>query len=1157
MVFSLAWRIKKSRFVILKNILPREIYQTSPENKLGVFPDQSFHQPGSFPIHSEATLPIVVESLFFNLLGQQHKVACWTIPRRDELKSRKKSRTLHRKTICVAVTAALPALITAGNAHADCSGSVASPFSNSATIFCTGANSNVNNATTANSNSLTITPATNGTNATNSLYEFQGLGKTLTNSGTISNGLQLIQNTSGTTQPTLTRIGVLMGSSTINDTTFSGAAPAAGTTTVIIKTGGPATYVGQTITFGRLDAAAGDFFAGEQRTIIAYDPSTGVATLDRALSTSFAGNGNGGLPYAYNVVSGSGTNTINNTGTISASISQAEVNGNAYKAVRSGSGTTYTYQNGDIATDASKTGSAQTTYASASNTSTVRAIDTSIAGDYVINNANGASISASHAGVGGVQAIDAGGSVTNMTINNAGNISISRTAALTLADNTAASLTVTSTDVKAAGGTFANTVLTKQSLGSAGAIYSQEELESITINNAATGVIEATGNFTPAIYLRAGEQVIVNEGIIRTNTSNGFAIGSVSDGGEIRTLDLQNSGTITGDILAVNGNAARWFTLSKYGTLDNRLNINNNWGELDSTITNSGTIIGNLYYSNGTHVLSNEAGAVLTGNIDIDQRDTVANGQTPSVDAGENTNGTTVIGTKSFTFENAGTFNGNLTIRTASSTALGSTDPVVSQIRLIPTITGSGAGSSLAAPSASIAGMGNTLNLITTAGGDHADVTLQPKVAAGAVVKDGEFFKVATTYQINGTTLAAGAATLPNVESSNSLISWAAAVNDSGNLVLESEVSTGGITGVSGSGIQALNTLLGFDSELGSRVQNLDGDAAVRKAAEQLRPEINNGSFQTALAMTDKVFGLVDSRLEETQIAALTGRSGVSTGEQANGTGVWFQGFGFRGEQDRRKGVDGYTADAYGFAFGADSEIGDGNIRVGAAFSYGNSNVDDQGVNRGNRLDIDSYQATLYGSRLMNGWYLNGALAAAKHDIDSKRVILGSAVDGNHDAWQYTARIEAGMPLNMGAATVTPVASLTYSLLDEDSYSEHGTGALHIGSEKTSSIRSGLGAKALIPLSSGAVSTDLELRAIWNHEFANAEQDATARFVDGGTSFRTNGVDVARNSANLGASLKISGGDKAVKQSLLVSYDAEVREQYVGQTARLQARFDF
>lgn len=824
-------------------------------------------------------------------------------------------------------------------------------------------------------------------------------------------------------------------------------------------------------------------------------------------------------------------NTFNNAGTLSNDSTYTNTGANAgakYGALIGATDVAATSEEPNVMTNS---GSISATITDANmltnkarlNTAAAVGLGTDAEGEYALTNSG--SISATHNGVGRVNGVEAGGDVEEMIIVNSGTITGTQSHAITKTTSTATSFQGRVTLSDASTTTAAN-------IGVAAGIYAEEEVFGLEIEN--SGTIAGVGTYASGIYTRAVESAITNTGTI-SGTKIGIA--QVSDGGEIRSMALDNSGTINGDILSVNGSALRWWSLSNGegtggATLDSRLSINSQTGQADSAITNSGTVNGDLYFSNGTHVLTNTAEGTLNGDIDLDQRDTFGS----------------IVGTKLFSFENAGNFTGDLTIRTASSGG------VTSDITLIPTVTHSGAGSSLASPSSNIAGMGGTLNVITTAGGSEANITLAPKVGAGAVVKDGEFFTVASDYQINSVTVAGGAATLPNVTSANSLISWEVAVNNSGNLVLESEVSTAGITGLSGNASSALNALLGFDSELGSLVQNLPSNEDVQQAAEQIRPEINNAGYQAMAALTDRVSGVIGMHLDNTHVGS---GSGVSTGDQPAGVGVWVQGFGFDGEQDRRKGVDGYDADAFGFVVGADTLIGNGATRVGAAVSYGNSNVDAHGVNQGNNLDIDSYQATLYGSMLMQDWYLNASLAIARHEVDSERIVLGNKVKGSFDNWQYSGRLEAGKPYNVGKVTLTPVASLAYSYLDQDSYTEHGTGALHISGENTDSLRSGLGAKVLIPLATQGVDAGLELRAIWNHEFADTEQDTTARFAAGGGTFHTSGVDVDRDSANIGASLRISGGDKLVKQSLLVSYDAEIRDEYVGQTAVLQARFDF
>ncbi|MDP1659564.1 MAG: autotransporter domain-containing protein [Methylotenera sp.] len=642
--------------------------------------------------------------------------------------------------------------------------------------------------------------------------------------------------------------------------------------------------------------------------------------------------------------------------------------------------------------------------------------------------------------------------------------------------------------------------------------------------------------------MRAAEKTIVNEGLIEYVGNKGFAIGAVSDPGTVRTLELENTktGVIKGDILVTSGNALRWYLLSTEGGAagkNSRLNINSHYGQSDSKIDNAGRILGNLYFSNGTHVLTNEQTGVITGNIDLDQRNTV--GRTA---AGVVTNGL-LAGTKEFTFENAGSYAGNITIRTASA----------SKATLIPTITGSGTGSSLAAPSANIAGMGSVLTIDGTAGADA--VTVVPKTVV--TVKAGEYFKVADTLTLTG-----GAAT-PVVDSANTpLVNWTIATNASGNLVVgvDSLNSAATIAGVSSGSAAVIDALMNSNaSTVGGALQNSAVTAAqLNKAGQQLRPEANNASMQATIAAVDHVSALIVKHQDETRLAS-NGNSGVSTGESAQGVGVWMQGFGFKGDQDKRNGIDGYTANTGGFAIGADTVVDHGDFRVGGALGYALTGVDGDGLTSANRTDIDSYQGTLYGSWNAGAWYVDAALGYGRHQYDTKRFVslANASVTGSHDANQYLAKIGGGYPIQLGKATLTPLASLTYVHLDQDGYTEKDSAssgaALTVSDVQTDSFRSGLGAKLSVLLSEGAMKTVVEARAIWNHEFADTNQDIAARFA-GGTSFTTNGVNQARDSANLGLGVNFI---TANRQNLSMNYDAEVKSDYVGHTASVKFRYDF
>jgi outer membrane autotransporter protein len=270
------------------------------------------------------------------------------------------------------------------------------------------------------------------------------------------------------------------------------------------------------------------------------------------------------------------------------------------------------------------------------------------------------------------------------------------------------------------------------------------------------------------------------------------------------------------------------------------------------------------------------------------------------------------------------------------------------------------------------------------------------------------------------------------------------------------------------------------------------------------------------------------------------------------------QGFGFHGTQDQLNGIDGYSASAGGFAAGYDILI-DPDTRVGLAVSYGQTAVDSDGANTGNKVDLDSYQGMVYGSYLGKGWYLNGTVGGGLHKYDSKRLValLGQTLSGDYDAWQFSGKVDGGYPIKLNPkATIIPMVSVAYSHLAQDGYTETGgSAALTVADNDTDSFRTGAGAKALFTLSdTSEMSTVLEGRAMWLHEFGDTSQDTTANFAGGGT-FTTNGVSIDRNSYNVGASLQFSG--KSAQQTITLSYDAEIRDEYLGHTAKLQARFDF
>ena len=425
--------------------------------------------------------------------------------------------------------------------------------------------------------------------------------------------------------------------------------------------------------------------------------------------------------------------------------------------------------------------------------------------------------------------------------------------------------------------------------------------------------------------------------------------------------------------------------------------------------------------------------------------------------------------------------------------------------------------------------------------------SVRPVAASGFRITNGAQYTLASATSITGTPTLLG----------NGLVSWQSSVANN-QLTATATVNTASVANLSTGATTALNKVVSIGGALAERVLSLDSEAAVQKAAEQLKPDVKGSNVVGAMAAGSAVSGVIGGRSSSVQIASLlrlSRASGVSTGEAIDGGGLWFQAFGFTGEQQARGGQDGYGVTAGGITVGADQLVDarDG-LRVGAAFSYATSTV-------GTQTGINSYQGTLYGSREFGTYYVSGEVGLGRHEYTSNRTVVGEIAHASYAGFQYGGKVEAGMPLQTEIGALVPIASLSASRLNLDGYTETGaTGALSVDASQISSLRSGLGAKWLLPLDAGgaaAAGSALELRAIWSHEFGDARFDTTSKFVAGGSSFKTTGVEQERDSLSTGAAFKWSATTGGVRQSLSFGYGAEIKRGYLSHTGYVQGRVDF
>jgi outer membrane autotransporter protein len=184
--------------------------------------------------------------------------------------------------------------------------------------------------------------------------------------------------------------------------------------------------------------------------------------------------------------------------------------------------------------------------------------------------------------------------------------------------------------------------------------------------------------------------------------------------------------------------------------------------------------------------------------------------------------------------------------------------------------------------------------------------------------------------------------------------------------------------------------------------------------------------------------------------------------------------------------------------------------------------------------------------------------------FDTVRVVsftnFSGVATGTHDGTQYVAKAAGGYRLPMGESsgtTLTPIWGLTYSHLNQDSYTETGGNgaALHVDSEGDNSLKgeAGLKLEHNFPLGQGDVVP--EVRVMYRHEFDNGAQVQTASFAaNENASFSTLDARPIKNSGVFSTGVNLLGANGV---TVTLRYTAEAATGYVSQGGSLRVRWAF
>ncbi|MCB5185900.1 autotransporter outer membrane beta-barrel domain-containing protein [Methylobacillus gramineus] len=274
--------------------------------------------------------------------------------------------------------------------------------------------------------------------------------------------------------------------------------------------------------------------------------------------------------------------------------------------------------------------------------------------------------------------------------------------------------------------------------------------------------------------------------------------------------------------------------------------------------------------------------------------------------------------------------------------------------------------------------------------------------------------------------------------------------------------------------------------------------------------------------------------------------------------GFWTKVFGGRGNQDMRSGFAGYDMSTTGMAFGGDTLL-ENNWVVGTAFTYAKTNVNMTNFRDGDHSDIKTYQLTAYAAKDFGKWYLESMLAYARQNYDSSRnTTISGIAKSDYDSDQVAGRINVGYPLAIGERSkITPIVGMEWINLQQNGYTEKGAGPLSMKfkDESADRIRSLLAVKfsSEYELSNGMRLVP-SVQVGWRHDFKNDGLNTTTNFIGGGSAFKTEGQEIARNTYSLGGALRLQKSDNF---SLSLQLDGERTTGYSAVTGQFVAHWKF
>lgn len=282
---------------------------------------------------------------------------------------------------------------------------------------------------------------------------------------------------------------------------------------------------------------------------------------------------------------------------------------------------------------------------------------------------------------------------------------------------------------------------------------------------------------------------------------------------------------------------------------------------------------------------------------------------------------------------------------------------------------------------------------------------------------------------------------------------------------------------------------------------------------------------------------------------------------QSSAQPLWAQVFGNWSSLSGNGNAASTTQSDSGVSVGGDVAVG-GGWRLGGALGFANSRS--RTGDRASSSQADSYSVTVYGGKAFDAGSakLNLSLGASYtwHDMKTQRYAnaaglpqtLKADYDGNTS--QVFGELGYAMPLT-DRVTLEPFVGAGFSSLRTQGFTESGGDAALRGDAGRNNVTTTtLGLHARSAFESAGAQGQLFGTLGWRHAFGDVDPASTLSFVQGGDSFTTNGVPIARNAAlvELGVNMAVSK-----RTTVGVSYGGQYGEGNQQHSGTLDVRYRF